>query len=36
MVDAPVSGGSEGAVAGTLTILVGGETEAVARAHDVL
>lgn len=36
MVDAPVSGGSEGAVAGTLTIMVGGETEAVARAHEVL
>ena len=30
MVDAPVSGGSEGAVAGTLTIMVGGESQAVA------
>lgn len=36
LVDAPVSGGSEGAVKGTLTIMVGGEDEAVARAHDVL
>jgi 3-hydroxyisobutyrate dehydrogenase len=36
MIDAPVSGGSEGAVAGTLTIMVGGATGAVARAHDVL
>ena len=36
MLDAPVSGGSEGAVAGTLTIMVGGEPGEVARAHDVL
>ncbi|MGA3214889.1 MAG: NAD(P)-dependent oxidoreductase [Acidimicrobiales bacterium] len=36
MLDAPVSGGSEGAAAGTLTILVGGEPGEVARAHDVL
>jgi 3-hydroxyisobutyrate dehydrogenase len=36
MVDAPVSGGSEGAVNGTLTIMVGGEPEDVARADDVL
>lgn len=31
-VDAPVSGGSEGAVRGTLSIMVGGEAAAVARA----
>ena len=36
MVDAPVSGGSEGAVAGTLTIMVGGEAEDVERARPVL
>jgi 3-hydroxyisobutyrate dehydrogenase len=36
MVDAPVSGGSEGAAAGTLTIMVGGEPEDVARAKGVL
>jgi len=36
LLDAPVSGGSEGAAAGTLTILVGGEPGEVARAHDVL
>ena len=36
MLDAPVSGGSEGAVAGTLTIMVGGEPTDVERAHDVL
>jgi 3-hydroxyisobutyrate dehydrogenase len=36
MVDAPVSGGSEGAVNATLTIMVGGETEDVARARPVL
>ncbi len=36
MLDAPVSGGSEGAVAGTLTIMVGGEPSDVERAHDVL
>jgi 3-hydroxyisobutyrate dehydrogenase len=36
MLDAPVSGGSEGAVAGTLTILVGGEPSEVERAHGVL
>jgi 3-hydroxyisobutyrate dehydrogenase len=36
MIDAPVSGGSEGAVAGTLTIMVGGEPADVERAHDVL
>jgi 3-hydroxyisobutyrate dehydrogenase len=36
MVDAPVSGGSEGAVNATLTIMVGGEAEDVARARPVL
>ncbi|MDP9364733.1 MAG: NAD(P)-binding domain-containing protein, partial [Chloroflexota bacterium] len=30
--DAPVSGGDKGAIAGTLSIMVGGEAEAVARA----
>jgi len=35
-VDAPVSGGSEGASRGTLTIMVGGEAEDVERAHAVL
>ena len=35
-VDAPVSGGSEGAVQATLTIFVGGETADVARAMPVL
>ena len=32
MLDAPVSGGSEGAATGTLAIMVGGEPEQVARA----
>jgi 3-hydroxyisobutyrate dehydrogenase len=36
MLDAPVSGGSEGAQKGTLTIMVGGEAEAVAQALPVL
>lgn len=36
MLDAPVSGGSEGAARGTLTIMVGGEADAVARAMPVL
>ncbi len=36
MVDAPVSGGPEGAKAGTLTIMVGGETPDVERARPVL
>ncbi len=36
MIDAPVSGGSEGAVAGTLTVMVGGEAADVERAHGVL
>ena len=35
-VDAPVSGGSEGAQKGTLTIMVGGEDAAVERAQPVL
>jgi 3-hydroxyisobutyrate dehydrogenase len=36
MLDAPVSGGSEGAVNGTLTIMVGGKAEDVERAGHVL
>jgi len=36
MVDAPVSGGSEGAQKGTLTIMVGGEPADVERARPVL
>jgi len=36
MLDAPVSGGPEGAVAGTLTIMVGGEPAELERARDVL
>lgn len=36
MVDAPVSGGSEGAVNATLTIMVGGERDDVERARPVL
>jgi 3-hydroxyisobutyrate dehydrogenase len=36
MVDAPVSGGSEGAQKGTLTIMVGGEPSDVERAQPVL
>jgi 3-hydroxyisobutyrate dehydrogenase len=36
MIDAPVSGGSEGALQATLTIMVGGEAADVARAHAVL
>jgi len=36
MVDAPVSGGSEGARLGTLTMFVGGEEQDVARARPVL
>jgi 3-hydroxyisobutyrate dehydrogenase len=35
MLDAPVSGGSEGAAKGTLSIMVGGEAEQVARARPV-
>jgi 3-hydroxyisobutyrate dehydrogenase len=36
MLDAPVSGGSEGAAQGTLSIMVGGVEEQVARAMPVL
>lgn len=36
MLDAPVSGGSEGARLATLTIMVGGEPDDVERARDVL
>ena len=36
MLDAPVSGGSEGAVAGTLSIMVGGDPGDVERARDLL
>jgi len=36
MLDAPVSGGTAGASAGTLTFMVGGEADAFARAQDVL
>jgi 3-hydroxyisobutyrate dehydrogenase len=36
LVDAPVSGGVTGAVAGTLTIMVGGSNAAVARVRPVL
>jgi 3-hydroxyisobutyrate dehydrogenase len=36
LVDAPVSGGSEGAVQGTLSIMVGGEPTDVERARPVL
>ena len=36
MLDAPVSGGSEGAVNGTLTIMVGGEADDLERARPVL
>ncbi|MHB1087608.1 MAG: NAD(P)-dependent oxidoreductase [Acidimicrobiales bacterium] len=36
MLDAPVSGGSEGARLATLTIMVGGEADDVERARDVL
>ena len=36
MVDAPVSGGSEGAQKGTLSIMVGGDGADVARVHPVL
>jgi 3-hydroxyisobutyrate dehydrogenase-like beta-hydroxyacid dehydrogenase len=35
-VDAPVTGGTEGARAGTLSVLVGGSAEAVARARPLL
>ncbi len=36
MVDAPVSGGTNGAAAGTLTFMVGGSDAAFARAHPIL
>lgn len=36
MLDAPVSGGSEGAAKGTLSIMVGGKAEALERAMPVL
>jgi 3-hydroxyisobutyrate dehydrogenase len=36
MLDAPTSGGSEGAAKGTLTIMVGGDVEVLARALPVL
>ena len=36
MIDAPVSGGVSGARAGTLTFMVGGETEHVERARPIL
>ena len=36
LIDAPVSGGPQGAKAGTLTIMAGGEAEAFARAKPVL
>jgi 3-hydroxyisobutyrate dehydrogenase len=36
MIDAPVSGGTGGAAAGTLTFMVGGPAEAFERARDVL
>jgi 3-hydroxyisobutyrate dehydrogenase len=36
MLDAPVSGGVRGAAAATLTFMVGGEAEAVARAEPIL
>ncbi len=36
MLDAPISGGSEGAAKGTLSIMVGGDAEQFARALSVL
>ncbi|MBJ2155060.1 3-hydroxyisobutyrate dehydrogenase [Variovorax sp. IB41] len=36
MIDAPVSGGTGGAIAGTLTFMVGGETRDLERARPVL
>lgn len=36
IIDAPVSGGPEGALAGTLSIYVGGESDAVAAVKDLL
>ncbi len=36
LLDAPVSGGSQGAINGTLTIMVGGEREIFEQARPVL
>jgi 3-hydroxyisobutyrate dehydrogenase-like beta-hydroxyacid dehydrogenase len=36
VLDAPVSGGAKGAAAGTLTVLLGGDAEAIAHARSVL
>ncbi|MEM7738928.1 MAG: NAD(P)-dependent oxidoreductase [Deinococcota bacterium] len=36
MLDAPVSGGSEGAINGTLSIMVGGEADVLARVQPIL
>jgi 3-hydroxyisobutyrate dehydrogenase-like beta-hydroxyacid dehydrogenase len=36
LIDAPVSGGGPGAAAGTLTVMLGGEADAVAAARPVL
>lgn len=36
MIDAPVSGGTAGAAAGTLTFIIGGEDKAVAKARPLL
>lgn len=36
LVDAPVSGGVKGAMAGTLTFMVGGDTDAFAKAEPIL
>lgn len=36
MIDAPVSGGPKGALAGTMTMVIGGEADHVARAEPVL
>ena len=36
MLDAPVSGGERGAIDGTLSVMVGGEPDAVARAMPIL
>ncbi|MBC3875916.1 3-hydroxyisobutyrate dehydrogenase [Undibacterium flavidum] len=36
MLDAPVSGGTAGAAAGTLSFMVGGSTESLERAHPLL
>ena len=35
-IDAPVSGGEKGAIAGTLTLMLGGDTEAIARIRPLL